>query len=192
MLNAAAQLPGCSAGPKEAHALFLTLDKDGGGYICKEEFKNPPTVHTDADMVATLDERRRALDYIMHCEKGYSIMELLGHESNLAIRKKTMYLIYGSAWYNLLVGIVLFAHLGMCFMEAPAGRLALRPAAFYSDKWERPNATAVQGANTGILNVEDQFDTVLFVSLALILLQFVDMALQIAVNGIHVRRRIGC
>ena len=62
-----AQLPGCSAGPKEALALFRTLDKDGGGYICKEEFKNPPSVHSEADMVATLDERRRALDYIMVC-----------------------------------------------------------------------------------------------------------------------------
>ena len=41
-----------------------------------------------------------------------------------------MYLVYGSSWYTMLVGVILFAHLGMAFLEAPAGRLGLRPTQF--------------------------------------------------------------
>ena len=46
------------------------------------------------------------------------------------MRRRTMYLVYGSSWYTMLVGVILFAHLGMAFLEAPAGRLGLRPTQF--------------------------------------------------------------
>ena len=80
-------LPNCSARSQEIDTLFNCLDQDGNGTIDLQEFDTPPQPRTDADGVSTLDEQSRALEYIMHCENGFNVTELLNFEMSLQVSR---------------------------------------------------------------------------------------------------------
>lgn len=175
-------IPGNTATVCDVEVVFRTLDDDGTGTLELHEFTKQIAHPTAQDKISTIDERQRALDYILRCEAGYSILELLGYEASMQTMKRNVYLLYGSNWYNFLIKLVLFAHLGISFMEAPSGRVALRPFEFFGSSWTRPDAA--ESVKATAMDIDQQLDAILVVSIVLIVLQFLDMAVGVTLYGI--------
>ena len=175
-------IPGNTATACDIEVVFRTLDEDGTGTLELHEFTKQLAHPTAQDKISTIDERQRALDYILRCEAGYSILELLGYEASKQTTKRNVYLLYGSSWYNFLIKLVLFAHLGISFMEAPSGRVALRPFEFFGSSWTRPDAA--ESVKATAMDIDQQLDAILVVSIVLIVLQFLDMAIGVTLYGI--------
>jgi Ca2+-binding EF-hand superfamily protein len=161
----------CGATKQQQTALFNALDLDGNGEISYSELLGDPDRFEEK--VATLGERRRAVDYILNCHDGRSLLEILHHEKMLDFTRRKLYIWYESYLYNFVICLVMFAHWGVAFWDAPPN--SFRPSWNHTSEIELERK---QHVNTQVIYT-------LLISFFLIAVQIFDLCFEIYVYGLR-------
>ena len=161
----------CGATKQQQTALFDALDLDGNKEISYSELLGDPDRFEEK--VATLGERRRAVDYILNCHDGRSLLEILHHETHLDFTRRKLYIWYESYLYNFVICLVMFAHWGVAFWDAPPN--SFRPSWNGTSEIEFERK---QHMNTQVIYT-------LLISFFLIAVQIFDLCLEVYVYGLR-------
>ena len=135
---------------------------------------------------ATYEERRRALGYILACESGRSLLELIHFESIGDNVRRWLYMATTSFYYRAFIFCIMLCHLAIAIAEAPGGRFGLGRGPVNPDTnlrcpYNRETQAELFKANCN--DPEDQLTITLSCTVMFILLQVVDIALELFLFG---------